>query len=72
MALDFQESKHNSKLSIKISKNVNILPMIKSNFKKLQKHLNLQMCVKSSNLSNSTSKNPNKPPIVKLSFQKSK
>jgi hypothetical protein len=39
MALDFQESKHNSNLSIKISKNVNILPIIKSNFKKLQKHL---------------------------------
>jgi hypothetical protein len=39
MSLDLQESKHNSKLSIKISKNVNILPIIKSNFKEPQKPL---------------------------------
>jgi hypothetical protein len=48
MALDLQELKHNSKLSIKISKNVNILPIIKSNFKKPQKLVI----------------NPNKPPNV--------
>jgi hypothetical protein len=53
MALDLQEFKHNSKLSIKISKNVNIFPIIKSNFKELQKLVN----------------NPNKPPNVYRNLQ---
>lgn len=53
MALDLQEFKHNSKLSIKISKNVNIFPIIKSNFKELQKLVN----------------NQNKPPNVYRNLQ---
>lgn len=39
MSLDLQESKHNSKLSIKIFKTVTILPIIKLNFKEPQKPL---------------------------------